>query len=193
MEEYLKNSTFYIVPENIENINNFKLLKYNDEYIVLNSPQLSTEFTKNENIEVFTNSTKGIIYFKSKVYEYSNNNLTLLKPENYQILQRRENERIILNENITLMEDNNKICAKLSDLSVGGMKIECENQLKINNAYRVELNFDNINLQFTFTPLRISFENDIYNISGQLTADKASDKIELVQYCYKKLFEQSNR
>ena len=63
--------------------------------------------------------------------------------------------------------------------------------------YKSLLNFDNLNLKIKFTPLRISYEEnnseETYIISGQIFLDSPKDKIELIQYCYKKQFEQNNR
>ena len=111
----------------------------------------------------------------------------------FQILQRRESQRIALKEKIEILSDKFSTIAELIDLSVGGMKIKTEYELKINENYKACFNFDNLNLEFSFSPARISFEDGEYIVSGQIYSKNYTDKIELVQYCYKKQFEQTNR
>lgn len=195
MENYLNiNSKFIIVPSNIDNIEIFLLEDYNSETMILSKPEFASNFNANDEIEVFTSIKDGILYFKSIVKFFKNNMLVITFPKEFQILQRRENKRISINEQVQIDgEEGFHISAKLIDLSVGGIKIASQKQLLINSDYKVYLDFDNLNLKFKFIPLRISYENDNYIISGRLNTNCTDDKINLVQYCYKKLFESSSR
>lgn len=194
MENYFNNdSQFYVIPEDIEKSSVFELLEMNENYCTIYNPNFISGLSKNDEIEIFVNSKNGIIYFKTKVENTSDTIITFINPEEYKLLQRRENERILINENITIENEDKSINSKIIDLSAGGMKIESNEQLSINCEYSTKFNFDNIQLEPSFIPTRISFENSIYQISGQLNFKKSTDRIELVQYCYRKAFEQSNR
>ena len=199
MENYFKKDTlFYIIPEDIQYASIFKYIENDESNLILKDEYNSFETKLNEEIECFSGSNNGILYFKTEVINFENKLLTIKKPTETEILQRRENERISISEDITLInQDNKAITAKIMDLSVGGMKISANKQLMIKEEYKSLLNFDNLNLKIKFTPLRISYEEnnseETYIISGQIFLDSPKDKIELIQYCYKKQFEQNNR
>ena len=194
MESYLKYGTiFCVVPNNIENASYVEFNKIDLNCLTYKCSDLNLDIKENENLEFFSNGTKGILYFCANTKTCSNGFLNIVFPDKYEILQRRENQRINIKEKVTVREHDKSFSALIEDISVGGMKIKTTSELKINEAYTVFLNFDNLNLKFTFIPARISFEDENYIISGQIKSDNASDKIELVQYCYKKQFEQKNR
>ena len=199
MENYFNNNTlFYIIPEDIQYSSTFKFTESDKNSFVFKNEKASFSAKINEEIEVFSSNNKGILYFKSKVISYVNGLLTIKKPIETEILQRRENERISICEAITLTDKNsNEITAKIIDLSVGGMKISADKQLLIKEEYYSFLNLDSLNLKIKFIPLRVSYEEnnfeETYTISGQIFLDSPKDKIELIQYCYKKQFEQNNR
>ena len=178
MENYLKeNLTFYVVPQNIEGITTFKYKECSEgEYILWNS-EFDCDFKENEEIEAFANVKNGILYFKTNIISYSDGILKIKQPEDFNILQRRESERVVINEKVILYDSEkpeDKNIGKILDISVGGMKMKLSEQLIINKPYKVHFKFDNIDLIFDFVPLRISFEDEIYQISGQLNSDKAN-------------------
>ena len=194
MEEYFKqNTVFCVIPSDIDNATFMEFDNYNSNSVTFKNPKDNTIFNPNETVDFFSNNNNGILYFRASVKSFDNGLLTTELPEKYEILQRRENQRIIIKENIKIKDGDNEFLAKIIDLSIGGIKIQSQNKLEINQRYKVFLNLDNLNLEFTFTPSRISFENSKYIISGQIFSDIAADKIELVHYCYRKQFEQSNR
>lgn len=194
MEKYLKENTiFCVIPTDINNAAFFEFAGYDSNSLTFKNQRKGKKFNPDETADFFSNNTNGILYFRSTIKSFNNEFLVANIPEKFEILQRRENQRIIIKENITIKDTNNEFQAKIIDLSIGGIKIETSNRLEINQKYKVYFNFDNLDLEFTFTPSRISFENNIYIISGQIFSNSPADKIELVHYCYKKQFEQSNR
>lgn len=193
MENYIqKGNIFCIVPEDFDNASFMNLVTFDKETMTFEGND-KVKLNEGEEIEAFANCKNGIFYFKSNILSYKNNFLQITSPSDYEILQRRVNERILIKEEVLISNDEEQIIAKLIDLSVGGMKILCDKDLKINGNYNVHFGFDNLNLNFDFKPLRISAEEDKYQISGIINSKSSSDKIELVQYCYKKYFEESNR
>lgn len=199
MLEYINtDSLFYLVPQDIDHAEVFSFEKNEDNLIVLKNKKTSNIKTKDK-LEVFVNSNEGIIYFNSEVINSENNEIKIVIPQDYEILQRRENERVKINTNITIKNDEFEKEVTLIDMSIGGIKISTDEQLNLNSDYTVFFNFDDLNLSFNFIPQRISLvdnDNDNkneYQISGQINSKSQKDKITLVQYCYKKLFEQSNR
>ena len=196
IEYLLKDSLFYIVPENIDHAGVFLIEKFDDNSVTLTTKD-KLYYSPDEIIEVFVNAKKGIIYFKTKITNCSDNTMTICMPKEYELLQRRENQRIIVNEPIIIKNDLTEEKAIIVDLSAGGMKIITHNQISINNQYNVILDFDNLHLDIFYIPQRLSVieegDKENYSVSGQIITRTPNDKIELAQYCYKKSFEQSNR
>ena len=195
MLEYIqKNSIFYILPENINNAGAYSFEKSENNTITFIS-QKNTELTSDDTVEIFVNSTEGIIYFKSAIKNVENNLVTIDFPNDYEILQRRENKRIKLNLPVVIEKDEIKKEVMLIDISVGGIKILSDEQMLLNTKYSVIFNFDQTISVFGFVPKRIMLSDDekSFYISGQIMSKSPKDKIALVQYCYKKEFEQSNR
>ena len=193
MEDYIQIGTkFCIVPNDFDNAIFAKVFTFDKEKMTLEC-QDDVCFKEEDEIEAFANCKNGIFYCKSKILNCKNKFLQIQTPNEYDILQRRENERILLKKEISIFDENNQFKANLIDLSVGGMKILSDRELKINKDYAVNFNFDNLNLNFEFKPLRISVNEDKYEVSGIINSKNSSDKIELVQYCYKKQFEESNK
>ena len=193
-----KDTLFYIIPEDIQYSSTFKYAEKDEYNLIFNNNDKIFHADPNDEIEVFSNSINGILYFKSYVISYENERLTIKNPTEMELIQRRENVRIPICETIYLTDaDNKEISANIIDLSVGGLKISVKEQLIIKKEYISVLNFDNLNLKFKFIPLRIACEENVktesYIISGQIFLESPKDKIELVQYCYKKQFEKNNR
>ena len=195
MLEYIQESSiFYIVPDNIEHAGVFSFEKNTKDTMSLISED-ELKISKGDFSEVFFNSNEGIIYFNTLIKEVINNTIIIDIPKDYEILQRRENKRLKINSPITIKKDEKETTVILYDISAGGIKILTENQLLLDTSYEVYLNFDNLNVSFNFLPKRISVgeKGKGFQISGQIISKSPKDKISLVQYCYKKIFEQSNR
>ena len=197
MIEYLmKDSLFYIVPEDIDHAGVFSIEKFDDNSVTLTAKG-EFYYSPDEIIEVFVNAKKGILYFKTVIINCSGNTLTISMPKEYELLQRRENQRILVNEPITIKNDSTEEKATIVDLSAGGMKIITDHQISMNSQYNVILDFDNLYLDIFYIPQRLSVteegDKENYSISGQIVTRTQNDKIELAQYCYKKSYEQSNR
>lgn len=194
MNTYLKKALkFFVVPNEIADITTLILSDFDNNNLKFEL-DTNSKFKENDELEFFTNINEGILYFKAKINNISDNIAEINIPKEYDILQRRENKRVLVNIPIHIIENNEKfIPALLIDLSVGGIKIRTQNQLDINKKYDVILDIDKLHLKFSFTPTRLSFEDEMFESSGKIDIETPSEKIELVQYCYKKIFEQTNR
>lgn len=194
MEDYIKiGAVYFVIPNDFENIVNAKLYKFNDNKLLFKLCEDKFHLQNDDSIELFSSGNKGILYFCSTVLNCDENNLIIKNPVEYEIIQRRENERVVINEKMLIYDGNKEIEVILSDLSVGGMKLLTKKELRINNIYKIAFNLDNSNLSFNFIPLRISYEDEIYKISGKIDIKDSISKIELIQFCYRKIFEQTNR
>ena len=198
MDNYFDEKTlFYIIPEDIGNSQSFFFEKTDDNIIIFKSNKKIRGFEENGKIEVFSNNKDGILYFKTIIKNTDDNKIRVEKPQEIDILQRRESDRYLINKPIKIKYKDTDINVVLENLSVGGMKILTSEQLIINEKYSVLLDFDSLNLEFQFIPTRISYDDsaEIYpfKISGQINYILPKDKIELVQYCYKKQYEMTNR
>lgn len=196
METFLTNeNTFYIIPKEIENVTTMRLIDAFEDSLQFSYPQSVTNFEKDEAVEVFSNGVNGILYFKSKIIDSNNDTLLIKRPAEYDVLQRRENDRIVITESIKLSKNNNgeSIDATIINLSVGGMKISIDEKVEINEVYSTKFDFDNLDMNFQFIPSRIEFIDNKYVVSGCLKSENVGNKIELIQYCYKKQFEIENR
>ena len=194
MKSYLDNDTiFCIVPADFDNCAYIKFFEQVSDRLVYKTDN-DVKLGIGETAEFFANGQKGVLYFCSKIINVKNNFIEIEKPKTHEIIQRRENERVKIKQKIRLKDETeNLIDVMLCDLSVGGMKIISENELKSNCTYKVYFDFDNSCLEFSFIPTRVNNEAGKYIVSGQIDSPVSANKIELVQYCYKKLFEQSNR
>ena len=196
IEYLLDNSLFYVIPDDIDHAEVCSIDDVSDNMLKLKAPD-KIEMKPNEKAEVFVNSSEGIIYFISVINDVNSNNLIIDLPLDYEILQRRENKRVVINEEITIKCESFEKKVLLEDISVGGMKILTDEQISLNREYDACLNFDNINLTCKYVPQRISSQKlpdkEMYKISGVIELQSPKDKIELVQYCYKKLYEKTYR
>lgn len=197
MLEYInKKSLFYLIPENVDYSEIFSFEKNEDNFIVLKNKK-NTNIRTKDRLEIFADSNEGIIYFNSVARWAENNIIKIDIPNDYEILQRRENERVKINAKIIIKGDNFEKEMTLIDISAGGIKISTDEQIALNNEYTVIFNFDNLNISFRYIPQRIftidNKKKKEFQISGPIYSKSQKDKITLVQYCYKKLFEQSSR
>lgn len=197
MQEYLhKDSLFYIIPEEVDHASAFCLEKVENGLMRVVSNN-DININAGDKIEIFINSNEGIIYSKTIVENVKNKSIMFEEPKDYEILQRRENKRIKINKPVIIKKDGCEKEVILEDISAGGIKITTDEQLTLNCEYEVVFNFDGLDNVFSFTPQRMvssdSGEVGIYHISGQINSKSPTDKITLIQYCYKKIFEQSNR
>ena len=196
IEYLLDNSLFYVIPDDIDHAEVCSIDDVSENTLKLKASD-ELEMKPNEKAEIFVNSSEGIIYFISVINDVSDNNLIIDLPVDYEILQRRENKRVDINEEIIIKCDGFEKKVILENISAGGIKILSDEQISLNREYDACLNFGNIDLVCKYTPQRISSQKssdkETYSISGIIELKSPKDKIELVQYCCKKLYEKTYR
>lgn len=153
-------------------------------------------------VEMFTVVDDGMLYFKPSVVFIDKTNKIVkveYNKEQYDLLQRREYTRIELDKEFTLKdEDENKdyICSCI-DLSAGGMKFVTEAELTTAKDYLVEFTLESlIPILCYFKPIRVDREKGRSKkniVSGRFIALKNIDKIAIVQFCFKKQMENTNK
>lgn len=190
---FTKNTEFAVIPNDIEMADVFLFEESNVNYITLHNPEIKSQFTKGDNIEIFSRNDSGTLYFKSKISDFKNGYLIIKYPEKYDIIQRREDERFNINDNITIFNETQKFEAKLINLSIGGLKIKSNTELNLNKKYKISLNIQSKFTTFEFIPTRIETDKNKYISSGTISTNDTNTKIEFIQYCYRKIFEQQNR
>ena len=198
-----KNQKIYVVPQNIKGAMSSKIVGTERNIIEfeINEKDLPY-YEKNGVLEIFTVVDEGMLYFKTTADEIDSKNSTIkavFDKKSYDLLQRREYTRIDFEKEFTLKDgENDYICSTL-DISAGGMKILADLPLSTEKDYTIEFSLEsNIPIQCFFRPIRVDEvrlkDKTTKNIiSGRFIALKNIDKIAIVQFCFKKQSENTNK
>lgn len=198
-----KNQKIYVVPQDIKGAMSSKIVGTERSVIEfeINEKDLPY-YEKNGVLEIFTVVDEGMLYFKTKADEIDSKNRTIkavFDKKSYDLLQRREYTRIDFEKEFTLKDgENDYICSTL-DISAGGMKILADLPLSTEKDYTIEFSLEsNIPIQCFFRPIRVDEvrlkDKTTKNIiSGRFIALKNIDKIAIVQFCFKKQSENTNK
>lgn len=195
-----KNQKIWIVPEDIKGATSSSIQKTsgNKLEVSVNKENLKYYFV-DKTVEMFTIVDEGMLYFKPKVTEIlENENIIKVEfnKEEYDLLQRREFTRIDFEKEFTLKDENSECVCQTIDISAGGMKFATDKMLSVEKDYVIEFSLEsNIPIQCFFKPIRVDFnEKSKKNIvSGRFVALKNIDKIAIVQFCFKKQMENTNK
>lgn len=202
MKKFLKkNQKIYLVPQNIKGALSVmikKLLASSLEAEV--RPEDFEYYQKNDCVEVFTIAEDGMLYFKADVAEVdSETNTVKLKfdKEKYELLQRREYTRIDFEKEFTLSDGEKDYVCSCIDICAGGMKFITTAPLTTAADYQIEFTLENtIPIKCFFKPIRVVPEKGKKHqniVSGRFIALKNIDKIAIVQFCFKKSMEFTNK
>lgn len=151
------------------------------------------EYEKDESVELFTSTKKGQLYFETIVKDVEENILSIWFPITFKYLQRREFSRIQTNKKIILKDNEKTINSKIIDISAGGLKIKVAEQLELLKQYKIQINIDNRDIETLFEPIRLEATQDAFIASGSFKTLSNYDRITLVQYCFRKQIENSNK
>ncbi len=187
--EIYSGKEFYIISRSIDNAASCKVVEVCEDSfkVKLNN---KNKYEKDESVELFTSSSKGEIYFETIVKEVNDDIISVWFPLSYKYLQRREYTRINSDKEIELLYEDKSIKAKLIDFSAGGMKVKVSTQLMLMSEYKVNFNIDEQLLKIVFEPIRIEADSTDFIVSGKYKDINNSDRITLVQYCYRKYIEE---
>lgn len=183
-----ENLKLRIVPEDIENTFETTILKIDENNIyfdlennILPANQIFDAYAINEN---------GIIFFSTKLDKIENNIAQFSNQIKIEKLQRRQYSRIKIDNDIEIIEKNNqetKTNGWFIDISVGGFKMHLKTTLNMQKKYILKTNLDgkSLELEFKLISLTKDMEN-LYTASARFENISNTDKITLVQYCYRK-------
>lgn len=190
--EILENKEFNILSRSIDNATKCKVVRVDEEEFEVKL-ETNGKYEVDESVELFAMTSKGQLYFETIVKEVKDNLVSMWFPINYRYLQRREYSRINVNKEVTLVKGKKKIIAKIIDLSAGGFKVLTDEQLDLLAEYSFEIKIDNEKAKCTFEPIRIETNSGSFISSGRFNNITSHDRIALVQYCFRKQIENSNK
>lgn len=200
MKDLLKqNQKIWLAPSDITGALSTTIKIVENDIITAEIPEQDIPFYKeNEQIEIFTIVDEGMLYFKPTIINVCTNSKTLkfkFNKEEFDILQRREYTRVDLEKEFTLKTPQKEYICKCIDISAGGMKLKTEIDLDTEKIYNIEFSLENnIPIQCDFKPIRSDkIKDKEYTVSGRFVALKNIDKIAIVQFCFKKQIENTNK
>lgn len=190
--EILENKEFSILSRSIDNATKCQVVSVSEESFEVKL-DIQGKYEVDESVELFTMTSKGQLYFETIIKDIQGDILSLWFPINYRYLQRREYSRIHMDKEIVLTKEGSNIDAKIVDISAGGLKVTTNEQLELMAQYSLSLNIDNEITSCTFEPIRIEANANSFVSSGRFNDITSHDRIALVQYCFRKQIENSNK
>ena len=176
-----------IVPEEIDDTFETTISKIDDNFIHFNLKE--NVLSKGAVFDAYAICDNGIAFFSAKIDNIENNVAKISANVKAELLQRRQYSRIKLNDDVQIKEDDseNIIEGWMIDISVGGLKMHVKQPIDLQKKYILNITLNTNNLSLLFKPISLvkDMEN-LYTLSARFENIKNSDKITLVQYCYKK-------
>ena len=201
-----KNKKICLVPEDIKGALSTEIQKITTKSIDLNLSDKDIKYYKQgDAVELFTVVEDGMLYFKPVVKEVDKTEKTIkleYTKEQYELLQRREYTRVDFSKEFTLKDKENSYICECIDICAGGMKFATEAELSCAKDYIIEFTLEStIPIQCFFQPIRVDngknsktkAKNKKNIVSGRFIALKNIDKIAIVQFCFKKQMENTNK
>ncbi len=188
-----------MVPEDIKGAFSSKIKKIIGNFIEVKVSADDLAFYKiQDTVEMFSVVDDGMLYFKPVITEIDDVEGFIkveFNQEQYDLLQRREFTRIELDKEFTLKSDEKDYVCKCLDISAGGLKCLTDADLSTEKDYQIEFSLEtSIPIQCFLKPIRCDKQEDGKNIvSGRFIALKNIDKIAIVQFCFKKQMENTNK
>lgn len=202
MKKFLKeNQKISMVPQNIKGALSTTIKKLTPDSLEAEISAGDFEYyQKGDNIEVFTIVDEGMLYFKPVVSQtVAENNTVEVKFDTakYELLQRREYTRVDYEKEFTLSDGENDYICGCIDICAGGMKFVTAAALNTASDYKIEFTLENtIPIKCFFRPIRVvpvKGKKQQNIVSGRFVALKNIDKIAIVQFCFKKSMESTNK
>ncbi len=190
--EIVEGKEFYILSRSIDNATKCKIVEVSEEHLDVKL-DIKGKYEIDESVELFAMTKKGQLYFETIVKNVDDDIISMWFPINYRYLQRREFSRISLQKQIVLKKGKKKIDAEIVDLSAGGFKVITSEQLDLLTEYSFEIDIDNEIANCNFEPIRIELNGEKFVSSGRFNNISSHDRIALVQYCFRKQIENSNK
>lgn len=202
-----KNQKICMVPQDVKGALSSTIKKTVKNIVQLEIKNDDLKFYKTGDVvEMFTVVEEGMLYFKPCVTEIDEKeNLVTVEfdKKQFDLLQRREFTRVELEKEFTLKDTSTgkqkDFVCKCIDISAGGMKFLTDAELTPAQDYIIEFSLEsNIPIEAFFKPIRSDAsgqkgKNAKNIVSGRFIALKNIDKIAIVQYCFKKQIENTNK
>lgn len=191
-QQIVKDKEFFIISRSIDNASKCKIIEASEDCfkVKLETPQ---KYEISETVELFSTTKNGQLYFETIVKDVQDDVISIWLPITHKYLQRREFTRIQSNDKISLQQGNDEYAAKIIDISAGGLKVETINQLELLTDYQTKIQIDKKVINCIFEPIRIEALQNHFISSGRFKEMQNTDRILLVQYCFRKQIEISNK
>ena len=196
MRELVKNEQLVtIVPQDFKNSNKGRVLDVDMDGFRMELMYKPEGLIKNHICDFYSLTDNGYLYFESYVTNLENNVVTVANPVKHRFLQRRKFTRIKFIEELELVYNDESYKVRTLDLSAGGMKLQTESNLNIENEYKVAIKLSNEQeVKCKYQLIRVEKGgNGLYTISGRFTNLSNIDKMTLIQFCMKKDMENLNK
>lgn len=184
-----------IVPSTFEKTNKGLVLDVSSEEFRMKLKYNPDGFMKNHVCEFYSLTDNGYLYFESYIKDIVEDVLTIANPIKHRFLQRRKFTRIRFNKDIKLVCNDLLYNAHTLDISAGGMKLQSNENIDIENLYNVELSLsDELLVKCKYQLIRVERgDNGLYTISGKFLNLSNIDRMTLIQFCMKKEMENKNK
>lgn len=196
-----KHQQIYFVPQDIKGAFSADIQKISADSIETAISAENIQYYQNgDKIESFAVVEDGMLYFKPVVAEVDAQNSILkvsYEKNGYELLQRREYTRVDFDKEFTLTNADNDCVCKCIDICAGGMKFVTTEALNTAQDYKIEFTLEStIPISCYFKPIRVLPQKGTKQkniVSGRFIALKNIDKIAIVQFCFKKSMESTNK
>jgi hypothetical protein len=170
-------------------INPKNLVKFSSSIININIKN-STILNPSSHPEFISGSHNCEIL--KQVQNDDKNIVTIKKPSDFQIIQRREYTRVNMKIPVTFFDKNgNSFNCVTTNVSGGGMQVSSPCSLALGVSFEVEIKFKNNTVKAFFEVLRIekNVQENQYFLAGMFKKIQNVDRIYLIQSCFKKQLE----
>ncbi|MFA6988669.1 MAG: PilZ domain-containing protein [Candidatus Gastranaerophilaceae bacterium] len=182
--------------DNLEETKRGKISSFNSSEIVIAFElSQSLKFIQEDRDKIFNISlanVKNLVKFSSKIINIDKNIVTIEKPFDFQIIQRREYTRVNTEIPVIFFDKNgNSFHCFTNNISGGGMQVSTSCVLVLGESFEVEIKFKNYTVKAFLEVLRIekNIEKNQYFIAGIFKKIQNVDRIYLIQSCFKKQLE----
>ncbi len=191
----VENQELIILSSEVTNATRCKVVEITPEDVVSVELETNEIYKDNEEVELFTVSGSGVLYFKTHLVSVNGQTLTLKMPEKYGLIQRREYTRVEISKKILIKSETKNIRAEITDISAGGMRLLTDTEMNCDKDYNIDLKLeDNLEISATFQPVRVKpAENDKFTVSGKFSLITNINRVALAQYCLRKQTEAQNK
>ncbi len=186
------NKEFNIISRSVDNAEICRVIDVTEDCFTVRLKNKRV-YEMGESVELFAMTEKGQIYFETIVKEVKEDIISIWFPISFKYLQRREFSRINIDKKIILKNGKTNLDAKICDISAGGLKVMTDKQLHLTKDYEICIEIENKKVKTVFEPIRIETVSNKFISSGRFKNISNYDRIALVQYCFRKQIENSNK